>query len=322
MTHEYESIQHEVVRPHHISFGIAASNLGNINNPGLAIPEQLPHLCTLLDHSNMGLELQPEQDLHFHKFIGQSTLPFLGLHLPTQRVNLGDTTMIADSLRRINQSIRMGISLDVVYFCYHMQTQDYWDEISTRKDSISKSYEHLDKIISFARTEGFKGMFLIENLEYPKYPSTISEFQEVQKFTASIDKTHLLFDIAHLWRSKDLMKENEHHIWSSLSDPDISFINTDFSLNLKQTLQSFNHDIKVMHITGASGEKTHLLPSLVSSQSIEHHSYLDITETLKELTSFASSRVSPLFVINEAIGYNYSDMITANHALLDSISAV
>jgi hypothetical protein len=213
------------------------------------------------------------------------------------------------------QVILDGIELKADYLCYHMQTSDYWDRIDKREDLIKESYDEAYQLMVFAGQKGFSGKFLIENLEYPKYPSTLGEMLAVREFLSIFPKSGILFDVAHQWHSQYLIREHQKDF--VIRHPADIYLKTNgaYRAYLGATLKSLTPD--AVHITGGneSGIKTHQMPEIISEMEQSSETVLDTGYAVRQIASAAASASKKMYMVNEAIGYPYDDMVKANISL-------
>jgi hypothetical protein len=223
--------------------------------------------------------------------------------------------MLDDSRQKIKQVILDGIELKADYLCYHMQTTDYWDRIDKREDLIKESYDEAYHLMVFAGQKGFSGKFLIENLEYPKYPSTLGEMLAVREFLSIFPNSGILFDVAHQWHSCYLIREHQKDF--VIQYPADIYLKSDgaYPAYLGATLKSLRPD--AIHITGGSesGNKTHQMPEIEQVRENGSETVLDTGNAIRQIASAAASASKKMYMVNEAIGYPYEEMVKANVSL-------
>jgi hypothetical protein len=89
----------------------------------------------------------------------------------------------------------------------------------------------------------------------------------------------------------------------------------DFGTYLHQTLEAARDTLELVHMTSGKGHETHLLPgAAIGSHTFDlDRAYapdeLDGQRVIAVLAHAATQRERPLFLVNEAIGYPYEQMI-------------
>jgi sugar phosphate isomerase/epimerase len=325
---EYMSAQppHAPASPdRRVIWGIAVSDMANDLNPAYPIPDRLGALAGLLRERHAGMELQFEG--HAMAVVPEAAqLAFLGIHQPTQGIDLADERIQWASFNKILQAMRLAHENHAAYMAFHLKTRDVWTDLAARRQRIEQSKRWFSKCLDMYKRRQYRFWLLAENLEYPKYPATYREILELAedirllRALAGVNVGFAL-DVAHLWRSGFLIAEN-HWNHAVARDSDAwAERQIEFGAYLEQTLHAVRDVLELVHITGAKGHETHLLPgATIGSQTFEiARAYaadeIDIPRVVEVLYRAAAQRDRPLFVVNEAIGYPYERMI-ANCAQL------
>ncbi len=302
-----------------IAIGFAPSNLSNYLNPGLELPDEFATLSNLAASNQMGMELELEGELDSDFEIPLTKSAFLGVHQPISGIDAIDQQRRSHSVEQIQKTMALASILNADYFTNHIQTVDYWSQESLRRAQIEASFEVFDELWAHHSRSGYMFPMLIENLEYPKYPATLTEILEV------VDYLHrkvpipsgIVIDIGHLWRSRSLIKLSEYQPQLS-DDPFIDY--------LESTLSEVGEHIRVFHLTGCFDQKTHLMPDLNGSlKATNAEAYLQNDYDFRAIGAlvykFASMQPEPPFMVNEAIGYPYSEVIKSNHEITRAFGA-
>jgi hypothetical protein len=301
-----------------ILMGFAPSNVANDINPGFELSDKLPELATLATTNQMGLELELEGDfikVNVPKFPKPA---FLGVHQPTSSIDIDviDEQRRPQSVRQIKQAMLMAHLISADYFTTHLQTVDRWVPQSDRQAQIQTSLNVFRDLAEYHNRKGYDFPLLIENLEYPKYPASLGEIIEVADYLSNNVSvpTGIVLDVGHLWRSRRLI---------NLSGYDHADEHEPFTNYLQSTLDAVGEHVKVFHLTGCYGEKTHLLPrlggrldpSLAEDLPGFDYNFRDIGATVFR---FVAGRPTPPYLVNEAFGHPYGVVIQNNKDIYEA----
>ncbi|MBP9812938.1 sugar phosphate isomerase/epimerase [Candidatus Saccharibacteria bacterium] len=290
-----------------IYFGFAPSDIANNINPQYRLPEKLISLNETANKNSVGYELELEDNFEEVPVIDERPV-FLGVHQPSSNVDVLDYWQKEQSLEKIKRTMAMAHKLNADYFTVHLQTVDRWDDLSNRADANRLSLEVFKHLTQFYSKQNFQYKMYVENLEYPKYPATTEEISEVIDFLSkNIDvPTGVLLDVGHLWRTRNIMSENNfHHEGGDLP----------FTEYLQNTLNVIGDGVQAMHLTGCGGYKTHLLPQLESEAPNDRQAYPDeyffrkIARIVLKFGLGKGTVEEPFTFVNEAFGYPYEEVI-------------
>ncbi len=312
----------EKLDPENIRFGIAVSNLANDINPALEVPKYLNELFHRLAQHQLGAELQFEGNLReiLSSLPEIKIRPFsLGVHAPT-KINLLDVVQQEESFNKILLALELADKLKAGYFVYHLQTHDYWN-LDKRSDYIRESIKFLNRILHHYRQRNYRTEIYVENLEFPKYPAIRAEISQV----CSLIHSHpdipmgIALDIGHLWHSGYLIHENlaRPHMAPYLSEIRDEWSQSerenDYSAYLSRTIRAIGNDLRLFHLTGCKGNKTHLLPDLQEERNGPPS--LSISKALEVVYRAGAKLKKPPEIINESIGYSYETVIKNCHTM-------
>ena len=307
----------ETKQPSSLQLGIAVSDVANDINQTFTFPEEFAQLATLTKKFQLGVEIQYEGDMHTLSIPSFDKPLFLGIHQPINGMdNLSDATR-DETFQRLKQTMRLAEDVDADYSVFHLQTYDYWDRIDKRGEYISQTNMNLRQLLTEYQEQGYTSPFLVENLEYPKYPSTTYEIEKVLEIGSEYPSVPfgIALDVSHLWRSGFLLRENRHHPNVGITVDNYAKGEIPFDTYLQSTLSMLSDSLRLVHLTGCQGSETHLLPGIVpgTTSVVFDRAYntdeLDIAQTARTLKSAVLSRSAPLFVVSEAHGYMYETMI-------------
>ena len=321
----------EIPNPRNIHFGIAASNVENANalNPSFILPEQLQALTDRLTDNHLGIELQLEGDLGGINTPDFAKPIFLGIHAPTRGIDLSATGKVGQyAIDKTMESLHLAHQMDADYAVLHLESGDKWHDLDGRSDRIQNGKDAFRQIVEEYKNRGYGFALLIENLEYPKYPATGAEIAKTADFIrelgrhADVRTLGIAFDASHLWRSGFLLDEKR---WignaSGIAD-EWTRREVPFSTYIEETLRQVRDVLKLVHITGAAGTDTHLLPGTydrmngdvpLARQYTQHE--MDVHGVITVLFDQAAAMHSPLWIINESQGYTYEQMMQNCNAM-------
>jgi len=299
-----------------LSIGFAPSNLSNYLNPGFELPAEFKKLSVLAASNQMGFELELEGDIDSIISLDFTKPAFLGVHQPIVEIDVVDNQRRAHSIEQIKRTMALAAIIKADYFTNHLQTVDHWDGIAARRSQIETSLDAFDKLWAHHSRSGYNFPMLIENLEYPKYPATINEIMEIVEYLhlKVPIPSGIVLDIGHLWRSRELIK---------LAPEEQSTGDESFTDYLEATLAAVGSNIKVFHITGCRDEHTHLMPefdnaSVVFNTETQPESDYDFRAIGSLIFRFAAEQSESPYLVNEAFGYPYKEVIRINHNINDT----
>ncbi|OQA89748.1 MAG: hypothetical protein BWY26_01646 [Elusimicrobia bacterium ADurb.Bin231] len=192
-----------------------------------------------------------------------------GLHLPLNTAYLGSLSEreINYTLENRKKVIDFGEKSGVKYYTVHISQDGF---LFTEKNFVSVK-NILRKTIEYFIQKRTNAYILIENLEYPKYPSTPQElfwwFNKVKEYAGNSGlKIGVVIDVAHLWKTRgDIMKnmrEGKNLPEWIMEEKDI--ISQSYKDLLNYTLKTKLENIPVItfHLGGSYGYETHLIPGM------------------------------------------------------------
>jgi len=150
------------------------------------------------NHSNPWLKLREEG-------IASNSNFQLGVHLPISYLRMGDSNDYEkEKIRKnIRAAVDFGNSINAVYFVFHL-TQN---GIANNETTYKNVKEYLRETIEYLGQTDSKAYFLLENLEFPKYPATPEEmrwwYDRITEMSRQFNiKTGIMLDVAHLWKTR------------------------------------------------------------------------------------------------------------------------
>lgn len=293
-----------------LQYGIVVSNLANDSNPQIQIPNHTDVITNLLLKNQLGLEFQIESENFYIPNINVYPA-FVGLHQPIRGIDFYHTTTRASSIERMKRVLKTAHMLPYAldYIVFHIEPYDYWEDVANRKTRISMAKQWFEELINYHQQEGITIPLLVENLEFPKYPATLEDINDCINWIRSLQYPYLgfAFDFAHLWRSGQLISTNMRQIgvsdWENeWSNQTISFVQLVDKISIL-----IRDDVRLLHVTSGDHEHTHLLPQ--ETQQDTTINMLNGKAMLEYLLGTPALQNKNLFVINEAIGYPYSQTI-------------
>ncbi len=153
----------------------------------------------------IGIELQPElyyltdlpEGLIFH-----SRHPFIGVHQPCHGRDVLSPDIHKASASRHDTETAMAIANNIgaEYFVIHPVQIDNWVQ---RVEQRQVATQYVKEVIEHKKQKGYSFKLCVENLEYPKYPSTLEEMITLLSDinTSESPEITLLFDVAHHWHN-------------------------------------------------------------------------------------------------------------------------
>jgi hypothetical protein len=161
-----------------------------------------------------------------------------------------------------------------------------------RRDVLIPEALHIYSFLAeYYRKHNFGFIPCIEILEYPKFPASPFEVVQILKTCKMIlPQTQLTFDLAHLWRSRNLIRETEMHGFENIKCK--SFIEV-----LCDTLNPLGPgDVYLFHLGGCWETQTHEIPGI--------HPLEDAYDAMFRLDC-------PRYFYDEAREMNYSSALDA-----------
>lgn len=298
-----------------IQFGIAVSNCADSLNPDYQLPNSLQRLINTLTKNGMGAEVQLEYPLQQPPGkIERGLIPFLGVHLPIGDVDFFNESLYSQSIERTQRSIELARNMKADYIVTHLQMKHEWERIPEREKLNNYCRTVLSTVFDLAEEVGFSGSIYGENLEFPLFPATADETRDLQNWLITEGSkrqmpTGLVLDIAHLWHSGRLIASNHwrgEDIRTYSADPYASG-KMDFFEYLQTLVSDIGPSLRLIHITGAKGDDTHLLPSALNITGDGEDS-LDLKQSLISITQALPKTTHHLRVINEAHNSSYEAM--------------
>jgi hypothetical protein len=283
-----------------VSFAVSDANRAD-EDKGLRIPRDLSHYIDLYregtHQQRFQIELQPEKVFVTH--IGQNKFapkqgnpwgyivnPYLCtelservkylalqetlnqcqntiyVHQPCQAIDWvsENTFKRRQAIETAKMAMLLTQMLSAKVFDFHLLQKDQW--ALDRFAQIQSGYDAFDECREFYQEQRFSFTPAIENLEFPKFPSTLSEMLSVfDRYKNTTPTVQLVLDIPHLWRSRNIILENRATVGKQFSDmPELAL---PFHEYLRHCFQCIPQDrIAYYHLAGAYGIVTHGIPGI------------------------------------------------------------
>ena len=184
----------------------------------------------------------------------------IGVHSPTINIDVltEDKYLKRKSILSIMKAMEYANAINANYFVLHLCQKDKWDSINIRNQLIDESIKVFARLAQFYKSKGFQFKMCIENLEYPKFPSTPYECGAILSACENFMPVKFVLDVPHLWRSRSLICEKYYNmrgvfenIWSK-----------SFGQMLADTLDILNGKILLFHMAGCWQTLTHEIPGI------------------------------------------------------------
>lgn len=126
---------------------------------------------------------------------------FIGVHQATFETDIisGSKTERDIAFRKAELGLQKAHELGATYFVVHPTTRDNWQD---RLSQLNASRLWVEELYSLKESKGYSPQICIENLEFPKIPSTIGEvISELDYYKSKSMDIGLIFDVAHHWHN-------------------------------------------------------------------------------------------------------------------------
>lgn len=225
--------------------------------------------CTL---QGIGIELQPE--LYFlrdlpHNLQLQSSHTFVGVHQPCYKRDVLSARPgeAGEAHKDTLASMDMAAALNADYLVLHPVQTDRWED---REGQRKAARRYVEKIAEIKEEKKHPYRLCVENLEFPKYPSTFEETADLlDSLHSKGHEAGLIFDIAHHWHNLVHLLKQVPGYPLTTEDRYYDLLYSDLVLLCRR----FGPDvIEGFHISQAymEGEahNTHGLPGLMDGQEV------------------------------------------------------
>lgn len=189
------------------------------------------------------------------------------VHQPCKDMNIIDTLpyKAKQSIETTKQGMILASEMCGKSYVIHFIQLDDWHN-TQRELQIERAWEVFRELSAFYMEKNFSFPLCIENLEYPKYPSTVQETLECYEKCLSIcSKTKLVIDLSHFWRSRYLIRENEQRCKGKI--PDFEQQKLPFHEYLSYFFETIPQEyIEYYHVAGCKDSSTHGIPGLADHE--------------------------------------------------------
>lgn len=221
---------------------------------------------------NKWLRIGENNKESYSELLAQHNL--FGVHQPIREIDVITENKFKrlQSIASIKQAMKFTDMISAKYFVFHLVQQDYWH--MKRSEQIRKSLEVFKAISEYYKENNFTFIPLVENLEFPKIPSTGSEIRDLyHRIKEFFPEIKLVIDIPHLWHTRKIILSHGNS-YKHLED--FEALNALFSdyLNytLSESLKNISRDIYLFHFGGCWDDETHTIPGLLPGENILEHS--------------------------------------------------
>jgi len=261
----------------------------------------------------------------------------IGVHSPIEKIDVltGNYNNFKkrQSIASIKESMEYANAIGADYFIFHLIQQDDWVDLRTRwHELVPESYRIYAYFADYYRKRNFHFVPCIEILEFPKYPATSMEAEDMLHDCQGIlPGTKLVFDLSHLWRSRNIIIENKDREDFRSFD---NVFGVSFLDELKDTLALLGrNDIYCFHLGGCYEMGTHGVPGINPNEDPLNSNYrldclpcsydlnyeMDISGALEIIIDFCSSRNQDLKMILEIHNQPYSVILRAMQEMKQAV---
>lgn len=159
-----------------------------------------------------------------------------------------------------------GYRYDISYFWFHPFARNY---------VVDYFLESLCELVEYCARNKWKLTFLLENLEYPKFPALpdeiISIYDKVRTSCNSL-RIGIVLDMPHLWHSIRILRE-AHRLSNNVT----------FENAVEILLDEIRQEIHLIHLAGCYDHKTHepiIYKKAYSSNELDLYFVADILKSL------------------------------------------
>lgn len=145
-------------------------------------------------------------------------------------------------------------------FIIHPVQADDW--LTDRTWQKNQAFEVFKEFVQEHRNNKYSFTLCIENLEFPKYPSTVQELLDCYCWYKEVyPNIQIVVDIPHLWRSRYLIRQNESKCRNEVPDYDKQHLA--FKDYLTYSFTTIPPEIiAYYHLAGCHEFNTHGIPGL------------------------------------------------------------
>ena len=198
------------------------------------------------------LELQLDNFAwNFTNYIAHlKNLEFISVHAPSMDLDLSseDEALSKESLSKTIKGMEIANFVGASTYVIHPVNNMFLDPVQRIRNKDKFKEIMTNSILPHHIDNNHKYKICLENIEYPKYPSTLEESIELVKFFKDkSDCVKMVMDIPHIWNSIKILNENpEKYTQLTNGYP----IKTDFIKYLKRFIEDNSEDIGLFHIAG------------------------------------------------------------------------
>jgi len=246
----------------------------------------------------------------------------IGVHTPIKGIDIFDSSYFdykkKQSIASIIESWEYANAIGAKWVTIHASQQDYWVAPHDRFNYIEEFLRIYNYLASVYRKRNFRFTPCIEILEYPKFPATPYETEDILNMCKTIlPQTRIAFDVSHLWRSRGIICDVRPPGFQNVYE--ISFIE-----ELKDTLDRLGpNDAYIFHLGGCWGINTHGVPGICPDENpfeamyrLDHpdcfydENYeMNISRVLELIIDYCWKYNQPLILILEIFEREYSIII-------------
>lgn len=259
-----------------------------------------------------------------------------GVHMPIINIDVlsDDEFWKKQSIANIKASMDYAHYVQAHYVVFHLTQKDKWQNVYDRRkiweNESLKIYQHF---ADYYRKKGFKFVPLVENLEYPKFPSTPLEMKEIFNVCKELlPETKVCFDVSHLWRSRGLIFETVKNNQGEFAN----ILNSKYFIDvMDETLEYFSgEDIYLWHFGGCYGTETHLMPGLYPKENpnseedfrldrpnsfFDEYAEINCNQVLRRIIGFCKRYNQPIKIILEIHKHNFYNILLSIKAMKKAI---
>ena len=198
------------------------------------------------------LELQLDNfTWNFKNYIDDlRNLEFISVHAPSMNLDLSSDNeelskkTISKTIIGMNVADFIGASTYVIHPVNNM----FLDPVQRIRNKDKFKDIMTNSILPYYTANNHKYKICLENIEYPKYPSTLEESIElVRSFKEQSNNVKMVMDIPHIWNSIRILNENpERYTQLTNGYP----IKTNFIEYIKKFIEENSADIGLFHMAG------------------------------------------------------------------------
>lgn len=264
-----------------------------------------------------------------------------GVHQPIRDMDIlsQDVQKKLETFESVQQAMVFAHLVSADYFVFHLaQSRDYWDW--NRSDQIAIAIKAFQGWAEFYKKSGFTFTPLLENLEFPKFPSTPEEIARIHRVCKKfLPNLKLCLDIPHLWRSRSLILENGEKVRHAV--PDFIILTSSFTDYLDYAFEEvftekaglLPDDLHLYHMAGCWKHLTHEILGLRPGESpflhrlrlndpvytYDQQAEMVIPKVIERLLRYKIERKQDTRIILETYQRNYIEMLEAAKIISEEI---